>query len=446
MPNAGAGAGAGTGSGFGGFTGFGPGAAKSAATTSPFGATTGLFGASSSGSLLSGTDCETNIGIGLGTSTSQPQAGLFASNPLGKPLGTTPTPSLFGNPATGGSLFGSTLGQPPTGGLFNTQASSCPLPGAGTSQQSAGTGLGFGLGSIPSFGLGACAGTGFGCTSSQGTGLGLGLGFNGSAGNVTGGWGQFGPTAGCQPQGASLLNPGMQGNVPTLTPLSQLMPGQLVPLNALQTALPDTSQLRYTAPDYSDPHGIRSFYDSSADTLKVQPNYLMRGATGPTPYDEEDLLRSSASTYTKTWSYAPQVTNKRGEQTIQPARNGSFVSSRYRARNAGSMYAAQNKMQQVRDDFKTLTITQPSSKSSRQETTAHPRSSMQPRTEERNAITLQVMLTHDDQEAMVTLKVHKTYTIKDLKTFAVHRFQTKTKLKQIHRRNFVGQNLDSSLP
>ena len=202
------------------------------------------------------------------------------------------TPSLFGGQATSGSsLFGPRPAgpNPNPGGLFGTQQPTPSLFGS-PPQQAPTPGI---------FGGGNATGL-FGNAQNAQKSL-------------------FGPSVAqpnAMPQGSSNLFG---------QPQAYQQPAQLL-----------QQPIASNQPDYSDPHGIKSFLTMNTDALKFDTKNV--GVRGTTPYDDNDFLNNPISSMGKGWQYTILTKTKRNLEPISEfskKNNGLnyYQKQRWRRRN-----------------------------------------------------------------------------------------------------------------
>eukprot|EP01022_Parablepharisma_sp_SALTPOND_P025494 TRINITY_DN595_c0_g1_i1.p1 TRINITY_DN595_c0_g1~~TRINITY_DN595_c0_g1_i1.p1 ORF type:complete len:1046 (-),score=109.86 TRINITY_DN595_c0_g1_i1:176-3163(-) len=396
--------------------------------TSFFAPTAGTQAPPASGSLFGG--APTGIGAGIGGATqtggglfsgaqsqaqptlgqAQPQtglsSGLFQAQPGGGNLGG----GILGG--GGGSLFGQkpagtaptasglfpTASQPQTGtlgGLFSTPSAIGTNKPQNQSSLFGGT-TGGALGGTTGGALGGTTGGGlFGGTTSGGlfggnTGGGL-LGGN------TGG-GLLGGTAGGALGGGTTLN--------TLYSTGQ-QPGIIQNQQQLQNV--------GFLPDYSDPYGVKSYLAASADSLKLGTKPLETTGRGPTPYDEDDLLRVRPTPIDHGWKYGMlSKIAQAPKEELGPLNGKSLYFYGSDALPKGNMYSLKDRLLKSREQFKKLEFVQPPRESLAKARLTPAKPQKKPE-KVLNTLSLNVTAQFDDQELLIRIKVNKTQQIKDTK-------------------------------
>lgn len=186
------------------------------------------------------------------------------------------------------------------------------------------------------------------------------------------------------------------------------------------TKPPAPRSLSLCQPDYSDPHGVKSFVASrdSTNGELYQKNFE------PTYYDNDDLLRISLSINATTPTPSleltriqkPQIENR--DYGIHIFKGQSVV--------GGSMYDINEKLNKSRDMFTNLSIKGSATEKEREKTKIQLANTATKTKKEatqytttiskynEDTLSLHITATFKGQEHVVRVRIHKTYTVKDV--------------------------------
>eukprot|EP01022_Parablepharisma_sp_SALTPOND_P026498 TRINITY_DN64274_c2_g1_i1.p1 TRINITY_DN64274_c2_g1~~TRINITY_DN64274_c2_g1_i1.p1 ORF type:complete len:1466 (+),score=190.33 TRINITY_DN64274_c2_g1_i1:1864-6261(+) len=180
-------------------------------------------------------------------------------------------------------------------------------------------------------------------------------------------------------------------------------------------------------PDYNDPHGVKSFVTSTQESLQLERKILGDTLPAPTPYDNEDILRTNLPSRKQVTQYAV-LSSTTG---IGYPDYGLYAYKPPAPVQVGSVYTASDKMKKPRDQLKKLNIRPgPSARTLQPPTTAKSKIKELTQTEykyDENSILLHVNGNIKGQEVSVRVQIHKAYKVKDVKEEAL------SKLKDIIR-------------
>eukprot|EP00826_Nyctotherus_ovalis_P047405 TRINITY_DN5446_c0_g8_i1.p1 TRINITY_DN5446_c0_g8~~TRINITY_DN5446_c0_g8_i1.p1 ORF type:complete len:847 (-),score=191.30 TRINITY_DN5446_c0_g8_i1:125-2665(-) len=366
------------------------------------------FGAQTGGLNFGSTSTAFGSGTLLGSSAPKPTTSLFGQ-PVGGSTFGSPAPqstSLFGNTSTAlgtaqPSLFAQPAQNQPTGSLFS---SNLPATGSLLGQKPASTSL-FGAPAQPAANTGSLFGT---ANKPQGSLLGGTTGQTSLFGPSSGGL--FGPNSGSNSAlGGTTGQGSLFGGGSTQGSLFGGSTGQSLTFNPQVNSGIANQMVAELRPDYSDPYGVKSYLASTTASLKIGSKVSELVNRGHTPYDDEELIRMRPVPVDRTWKYniltKVAQTNREPEA---PARPLYLYGSNTMPR--GNMYGVRDELMKSREQFKRLELVEREalSRSSQVE-----RRSL--REKSQNSILLNIAITIDNQESVITATASKSQTLSSLK-------------------------------